>query len=347
MGGRLMTFRTDVKRNGAVLLSPLVCCDGFDPDRRLRVQSHIHSDHMNNFDRSKGIQYILMSNATKDFLISDVNYDIEYRNNIISLNEVGTYKHNNEEIKFKPAGHMLGSVQTQVTHEDGYKTGYSSDFSYPLTNGVLKCNELVVDSTYSTPKKQTWPIKEIIKVLHERIYDKLSQNSIIIQGHRGRLEYAMELIGIRYPDTIMIATENPYKNANIYRNYGYNIPELILEGTEQSDEIHKTDKNFIKFIELWESPTVSNRCFYKIYLSSHLCYDEPIVDYNEYWCKIALTDHAGFDDVINYIKATKSEKVVTDSSRGGNALELAWHIKNILGLEVRPASLRKSNRWGD
>jgi len=342
-----MTFRTDVKRNGAVLLSPLVCCDGFDPDRKIRVQSHIHSDHMNDFDRSKGKQYILMSNATKDLLISDIDYDIEYRKNIISMNDEGKYKINNTEIKFKPSGHMLGSVQTQVTHEDGYKTGYSSDFSYPLTNGVLKCNELVVDSTYSTPRKQTWPIEEIIKTIYDRIDDKLDQNSIIIQGFRGRLEYAMELIGIRYPDTIMIATENPYKNASVHRNYGYNIPKLILEGTEQSDEIHKADKNFIKFIELHETPTVANRRFYKIYLSSHLCYDEPIIDYNEHWCKIALTDHAGFDDVIKYIKDTKCEKVVTDSSRGGNALELARHIKNILGIEVRPASLRKSNKWGD
>lgn len=342
-----MTFRTDVKRNGAVLLSPLVCCDGFDPDRKIRVQSHIHSDHMNDFERSKGIQHILMSAATKDFLISDINYDIVRRNNIVSLNEEGTQKHNNEEIKFKPSGHMLGSVQTQVTHEDGYKTGYSSDFSYPLTNGVLKCNELVVDSTYSTPRKQTWPIEEIIKVLYARIYDKLSQNSIIIQGYRGRLEYSMELIGIRYPEIVMIATEKPYKNAIVYRNYGYNIPELILEGTEQSDEIHKSDENFIKFIGLHESPIVTNRRFYKIYLSSHLCFEEPIIDYNEYWCKIALTDHAGFDDILKYIKDTKCEKVVTDSSRGGNALELARHIKNILGIEVRPASLMKSNRWGD
>jgi len=342
-----MSFRTDVKRNKAVLLSPSVCCDGFDPDRKIRVQSHIHSDHMNHFNRSKGKQNILMSTATKDFLISDINYDINIRNNIIELNENENYTQNNEEITFKPSGHMLGSVQTQVTHEDGYQTGYSSDFSYPLTNGVLKCNELVIDSTYSNPSKQTWPIKYIIEVLHERIDDKLSHNSIIIQAYRGRLEYAMELIGIRFPEVDMIATENPFKNAIVYRNYGYNIPELILEGTEQSDKIHESDKNFIKFIGLHESPKATDRRFYKIFLLTQHCREEPIMDYNEYWCRIAMTDHAGFDDIMKYIKETECEKVLTDSSRGGDALELAGHIKNMLGLEVRPASLRKSRNWGD
>lgn len=342
-----MDFRADVKRNGAVLLSSLVCCDGFDPDRTVRVQSHIHSDHMNHFNRSKGKQHILMSNPTRDLLISDQNFDIAWRNNITSLDYDGTFSCGNEEIKFKPAGHMLGSVQTQVTHEDGYKIVYSSDFSYPLSSGVFKCDELVVDSTYSSPKKQTWVIEDIMSELYDKIYDKLHRNSIIIQGRRGRLEYAMELIGNRYPDTVMIATKNPYKNAIVCRNYGYNIPDLILDGTEQADEISKSDTKYIKFVELHETPIVANRPFYKIYLSSQLCYDEPILDYNDDWCRVALTDHAGFADVIKYVEESQCEKVITDSSRGGNALELAQHIKNILGIEARPASLRKSNRWGD
>ena len=82
-------MRINVSGSGAVMLDNVVACDGFINDYPIRVQTHVHDDHMYGFDSSKGRQNILMSEATLDLLIAEFNADIPYRSNFepIPLNE--------------------------------------------------------------------------------------------------------------------------------------------------------------------------------------------------------------------------------------------------------------------
>ena len=52
--------RVDVTSSGAILLGDHVVCDGFQHDRSSRVQTHVHDDHMHDFERSKGLQNRLL-----------------------------------------------------------------------------------------------------------------------------------------------------------------------------------------------------------------------------------------------------------------------------------------------
>ena len=49
-----MASQADVTGRGAVLLGSDFSCDGFYWGRPARVQTHIHEDHMDGFDTSKG-----------------------------------------------------------------------------------------------------------------------------------------------------------------------------------------------------------------------------------------------------------------------------------------------------
>jgi len=138
----------------------------------------------------------------------------------------------------------------------------------------------------------------------------------------------------------------PYKYAKVYRNYGYDIKELLLYTNNEAINLFKSHKSYIAFFELSESNRIPKGNVYKIYLSTHSS-EEPILDYSENHCRVALTDHADFIGTIEYIKATKCEKVITDPSRGGNAQDLAYHIKNMLGIEAYSASLVTSKEWGN
>ena len=62
-------FIVDVTNEGAILLGPDIVCDGFFFGPKARVQTHIHQDHMEDFDRSKGFQKILLSHETYQLLI--------------------------------------------------------------------------------------------------------------------------------------------------------------------------------------------------------------------------------------------------------------------------------------
>ena len=59
----------DVLASGAVCLGSKVVCDGFAEGYPFRVQTHIHDDHMGEFDKSKGFQDFLMSPETYALLV--------------------------------------------------------------------------------------------------------------------------------------------------------------------------------------------------------------------------------------------------------------------------------------
>ena len=55
-----MNYPIDVSMpSGAVSLGPNVVCDGFLLSAKVRVQTHIHIDHMDSFETSKGQQQII------------------------------------------------------------------------------------------------------------------------------------------------------------------------------------------------------------------------------------------------------------------------------------------------
>ena len=55
----------DVAASGGVLLGSSVVCDGFQSDRPVRVQTHVHDDHMADCETSKGFQDRYMSEAVE------------------------------------------------------------------------------------------------------------------------------------------------------------------------------------------------------------------------------------------------------------------------------------------
>jgi putative mRNA 3-end processing factor len=143
-------FDVDVLANGAVVLSPDVVCDGFVHGMPVRAQTHVHDDHMEDFDTSKGFQSLVMTEPTRDLLVAERDADLPYRNNIIALNDETAYEVNQSRVLLRPSDHMLGSCQVMVERADGLRVGYSGDFQWPMRRPI-EVDVLVVDSTYGSP----------------------------------------------------------------------------------------------------------------------------------------------------------------------------------------------------
>ena len=78
-----MNYPIDVVMpSGAVLLGPDVVCDGFVREALARVQTHVHFDHMNGFETSKGCQQVVTSEGTLGLLVAEYDADLPYRSNI-------------------------------------------------------------------------------------------------------------------------------------------------------------------------------------------------------------------------------------------------------------------------
>ena len=141
----------DVLENGAVCLGPQAVCDGYAVGRPFRIQTHVHDDHMGDFDTSKGLQRLYMSPPTRALLIAERDAELEYRDNLIAV-QPNTPRRlpDGSVLRLLPSGHMLGSSQVALELPSGTQCGYSGDFGWPLDQ-VIQVEQLVVDSTYGNP----------------------------------------------------------------------------------------------------------------------------------------------------------------------------------------------------
>src|SRR5256885_11522135 len=117
-------YPIDVLGSGGVLLGDEVVCDGFHRDRPTRVQTHVHDDHMGDFDTSKGLQDLFMSEETHNLLKAEFNADLLVRDNLFPLPPRTRHRVGQGWVTLIPSGHMLGAVQALVETSGGLRLGY-------------------------------------------------------------------------------------------------------------------------------------------------------------------------------------------------------------------------------
>ena len=330
--------RVDVFDNGAVRLGDNVICDGYADGFGFRVQTHIHDDHMGNFNKSKGLQDIFMSRETKALLISEFNADIEYRDNIISLDwESERELEDGTKLSFVRSGHMLGSAQVVVEHSDGLRCGYSGDFAWPI-NDVIQVDELVIDSTYGSPASvRKYTQGEAEGRLLEIVSQRLRRGSVHIHAHRGTIERALHVLSTNIGVPIL-GSERLIREISVYQANGFALGAVTRIDSEEG-RIALNGHSYIRLYakgdgfqnELIEGTSISCSAFMTRP-------DNPVIEYSERAFGVALTNHADFDGTIEYIRATGAKKVITDNTRS-HGVDLAIAINDRLkGVYAEPST---------
>ena len=339
--------RINLKSDGAILLGNHVSADGFAWEYPIRVQTHIHKDHMSDFDTSKANQIILMSQQTKELLNAQYNADLPHRSNIKDISDKTPYKIDGDQIELLSSNHMLGCTQVKVTCQDGYRVGYSSDFFWPLEE-VIQVDEIMLDSTYGDPlRTRHYNQSQVEEQLDSIIAAKIKKGkATAIIGHQGRLQYSMCLLSTSVACPV-ICSPKAFSLIEVYRKYGYSIAPVIKSDTAEALNIlrnHELCLTFMTFHERRHLPWVERMS--KVTLSAHMSgQDRPVLRYdNDDYC-IALTDHADFQGTIEYVRATNAGIVWTDP-RSGNAEALAQSISKLLGIQSYVAPVIKTLAWG-
>ena len=341
-----MPPQVNVTAKGAVLLGLEVSCDGFHRDYLARVQTHIHLDHMNRFETSKGNQNIFLSHETRELLIAERNADLSIRDNIIPLDFGDPYVLNSSRITIYPSNHMLGSVQVKVELDDGMSVGYSGDFSWPLEE-VINVDQLVVDSTYGAPTSiREYSQIDAERALLEIVSDKISEGPLLIKSHRGTLHRSLEILSC-LDDYPIVASARLCSEVGVYRMFGYPIGKVYSVESEEGAEA-LNDGRYIRFFGTGDQfPVQPPSGTTTITLSAYMTNPkEPVLEYSNRAMSIALSDHADYRGTIEYIRATGAQYVLTDNSRGGHAFELANALKSELGIEAVASDMDVTNEWG-
>jgi len=337
-------FIVDVTNEGAILLGPDIVCDGFFFGPKARVQTHIHQDHMEDFDRSKGLQKIFLSHETYSLLIFEKNADIPIRSNIRPLDYGKQISIGDSTLKLLPSGHMIGAVQVEVILPDGTTAGYSGDFKYPIEQ-VINVDTLIVDSSCgSIEEVESYSEKEVMEKFLELIVKSIRKGPIQITAHRGILHKALDILDMEL-DIPIVANEYLIQESKIYSEYGYSVPEIICHGNKKCEKILRSGKFILIRSTYGHNPTITSPKCTHIVLRRHADKKNPVRKTESNTYAVGLSGHSNLEETLAYIQETGASYVITDNYRGQRAVELAYIIQERLGIEARASTNEISHNW--
>ena len=232
---------------------------------------------------------------------------------------------------------MLGSVQTLIETPTGDRISYSGDFGWPLSQ-IPKSDTLVIDATYGSsrsPKRH--PKKEVDQSLLDLVHDSLSKGAVHIKAHRGTLSRCLAIIN-QITNCPIVASDSTIKELKVYQQFGYPISQL----TSLEDIDSESFKGLTSFIRVYSKGDGDPTGFEKgtsIYLSAYQSNDDsPLLKLSSNAYRIAMSDHADFENTLDYISESGAKKVITDNYRNRNhAHSLAEEIKTRLSIEAYPS----------
>lgn len=336
--------KIDVFANGAVTLGDHIVCDGYVTGRAYRVQTHVHEDHMEGFTTSKGEQDFLLSPGTYDLLVAEKNADLQYRDNFHPL-EAGSSESllDGSSVELVPSNHMLGACQVAVTLPCGSRLGYSGDFGWPIER-VIEVDQLVVDSTYGSPRSvRSYTQEEVEARLWEIICGALRAGTVHVHAYRGTIERVLRLLG-QGTGVPVLASDRLIQEVEVYARHGYPVCDLFSISSDAGRDALR-ERSYVRVYskgdrfpnELVEGTSVT--------CSAFICGpDDPVMQHSERVFRVALSNHADFEETLAYVEATGAKRVVTDNTRNhGCELSLALN-ERLSGVEASPSSNRPAPR---
>jgi Cft2 family RNA processing exonuclease len=337
-------YPIDVTGAGAVLLGERIACDGFHSNSQCRVQTHVHEDHMWEFDTSKGTQTIVMSTATHQLLLNERDADLVIRENLVPVEYGHSVLVDGQSIRLLPNGHMLGSCQVAVELDTGLRVGYSGDFAWPMDE-VMEVDALVLDSTCGSPQLvRAYSQAEVESRLLDIISDRLRFGPVVVKGHSGTLERAVQILSGRLSCTL-IASSRLVSEISVYERFGYGTDGIYVLNSSEALAAMEGGR-YVRLVGKGDTHLVDYPSMSVVTLSAYISGDDPVLPFSERSYRVALTNHADFAGTLEYVKATGAKYVVTDNTRGHHAVELAVEIVSRLGIRAVASHGTATYEWG-
>lgn len=328
--------KASITRQGAVLLGRYVVCDGFEWDRKIAIVTHIHSDHTVHFERCLGYyDLIFCSPETKELLITLEGDWLRLRRNLISLPYENPYSYKEECITLHPARHILGSSQVLVEDQDGVRIVCTGDFDFPTTNPI-EADVLVLDATFGDPTQVAKHSRdEIIECLVSTVKKELETSSVCILSHRGKLQQVMNILndtGLTIP---FLCEHDIFEMCETYQNCGVNMGSVLSLKDNAAQEVIERGERHITFHLLGRKLELLPPIHYTKIRVSRWGTTESFYRVADDYCIVALSDHADFNGILEYVRQSRPKLVITDNYRAGSADSLAQAIRNELHIEAK------------
>lgn len=328
-----MILKASVSKNGAVLLGKNVACDSYDNTRPIRAVTHAHYDHLGGLQQSlRRCKAVVMTPATRDLLTVLRGQASLTRGNVYALNHGETLKYDGERVTLHPADHILGAAQVLVEDHDGTRIAYTGDFRMSHTP-VLEVDTLVLEATYGSPF-HVRPFRKIVEPTLVTLVESALQNGpLCIFGYHGKLQEVMQILHKNDVEVPFILPEKVFQAAKVCERYGMRLGKVLSADEDEAKEIARRNDPHIAFYHMNSKRYVGTDAFRISVSGWEFNGPRRQVGPNEH--VVALSDHADFKELLQYVSESKPKLVITDNYRQGDAVVLAREIEKRLGIPAK------------
>lgn len=266
---------------------------------RLAVVSHAHSDHL------RAHEEIVATGPT--IALAGLNYK-RFRARTVDFHE--KFRIGPAEVELAPAGHMLGSSQV-IIDINGERIVYTGDFRLQPNRTCRKakihpCDTLLIDTTYGMPHYKFPAADECHEMLIEFVtkYLKLGITPVILAYSFGKAQEAMEILGRHGIE--MDVYKKIHSAAGIYAKFGIELGRFyLLDERPVPGRAVILPPGAFRFVDSrgWGR---YKTCFLSGWVTDRL---PAYGSRNGYG--IPLSDHASFEDIIQYVEKARPKKVFT------------------------------------
>jgi len=273
------------------------------------VISHGHADHAR-----WGNQHYLCQNDSKAILKHRLGKDIS----IESLGYNQPKNINGVQVRFFPAGHVIGSAQIKLEYK-GFVVVFSGDYktqpdfiSTPFE--PVKCHEFITESTFGLPIYKWKTEQELQQELQNWVLQNQQNNrtSVFLGYSLGKAQRILKLI--EHVDEVFVNSAIHNLNTAI-SNSGIDLPKSTVIASDFKKE------NVQGKIVILPPALLGSKLIKKIpNAATAICSGWMHIRGNRRWKGVdagfAVSDHADWEGLLQAVKATEAEKVyVTHGSQ--------------------------------
>ena len=315
-----------IPKDQAILLGNSIVCDGYVSGKTTAIFTHFHDDHTWNFKSAlRNCPNILLTESTYRALkalqkfperpaIQKLSYNLPFTTNT------------GEIVELINANHVSGSSQVFVTMEDtGEKILYSGDFSFPEI-ATPKADVLVLDGTHGIPLYDFDTDKEsILRRIFDEVCIQIEKNHPVeILANRGTMQDIMAQLE-KTENGEFIAKDIPFlaetkdvalTNAIKY-TYDEEIRDIEVSTNSRLNELYNDEKKpYVRFAIPGQSSQQQERAQI-IQADVNPNYKKKGSFWSDKNGKIyaCLAAHAGYSNILKYVKAVNPKLVVVDGTR--------------------------------
>lgn len=322
-----------VTQRGAVLLGDLVACDAHDDRRPLRVVTHAHADHLAGLRTSvKRCDRVLMTKPTRDLIKIIEGPDALAGGNVKTLEYGKAMSYGDERITLMKADHIVGAAQVLVEEDNGTRVAYTGDFRIDGTP-VLECDTLVVEATYGDPSCRRNFNVDVRELLVSMVERSLKDGTVYIFGYHGKLQEVMQILHDADVSVPFVMPERVFNMAKVCEHHGMRLGCLTPTSQHEAREMLNDNLPCVAFYHMNMRGTIGLG-------ASRICvsgweFHSACRQISEHEHVVALSDHSDFDGLIEYVRRSKPQRVITDNFRS-NGEALAREINKRLGIKAVP-----------